>query len=54
MKLNNLPSHGFPILLIVIAIHARFINADEQTTAAAASTTTMEPGNDHFSLETSR
>jgi hypothetical protein len=52
MKLNNLPSNVFYVLLIFIAFHARFINADESTTAAP-STTTLEPGNDHFSLETS-
>jgi hypothetical protein len=52
MKLNNLPPYGSLILLIFIAIHARFINADEATTTAP-STTTTEPGNDHFSLETS-
>lgn len=52
MMLGNLSFNGFPILLIFIAIHARFINADEPTTTAAPTTTT-EPGNDHFSLETS-
>jgi hypothetical protein len=46
-KFSNL---SFAVLM-TLAIHASFINADEQTTTP--STTTTEPGNDHFSLETS-
>ena len=52
MKFNNLSMNGISVLLTIIAIHSRFINADEATTTTAA-TTTLEPGNDHFSLETS-
>ena len=45
MKLNNLPSNGILILLIFITLNARFIYADDATT-----TTTLEPGNNHFSF----
>jgi hypothetical protein len=48
MKLNNLPSNSILILLIFIAFDARFICADDATTAPT--TTTLEPGNNHFSF----
>lgn len=48
MKLNNLPSNGILILLIFITLNAKFMYADDATT-----TTTLEPGNNHFSFLTS-
>lgn len=48
MRLNNLPSNGIFILLIFIALNARFIYADDAATTTT--TTTPEPGNNHFSF----
>lgn len=41
------------LALAYVAVCLRFASADEVTTTAAP-TTTSEPGNDNFSLETSR
>lgn len=54
MKFSNLSLNGRAIVaLAFVAVCSRFASADEVTTTAAP-TTTLEPGNDNFSLETSR